>query len=1006
MPIAGVGRVEPMDPDVKREVVRRARESGTFATDADATWVGSPLPASVNRRVVSRDATKRPGPGPNASSSSSSASHFGATVAPRTLDYDGAGGRGSFSGAAVHPASLGEEERADGGVGDPSPDRVRAFRASPTPEEERGFGAGRLPWGSVDLTAPVTAADAFTFRDDDDDDDDDAPKSPGGGPLTLRRARELQAEKERATASALGGAHRPVSREGGGASGFHPDSFAGSRPQSREWSGVASGARGPARRRVTAAEISGAMRARGGPSRGSDAAATPGADSSPGAEFPPRPERLGGKPESAGTDSSTEFERETDALLSRAAALMEEEEGLMEEEEEDFMEEEEGLMEEEEGLMEEEEEVSDAKGTAEGGPRGRTPMDADGRRESSRDEPPPPPPPAAAAAADNSPPSAASSSSHHSGDENLPPPPASLAGTRGKTPLESVPVRALDRAVGGEDGAGARLERPPPKRGWVDEVDEVDKVDEVDEVEVDKVEDEDEGGTPDDVFLTAAVASVAPPSVAATSTPSEEAETSTSPTTATVASAGARPGSAASRSNFVSKLPAPPPLSARNPKDGPQKPKGGTRANQNSRLASTFGRDAPAGPAARGPGTARAGARVRSTTSAGYRAPEPRATGGSVNPGLPSAEGGTNAKGGTKKATYRDRIASGRRAATATAATTTTTTEQPVAAPLGTPRHPSSEPDAADGPVPSETPAKLRRREGGEAPLEHERVLTKAEEAKNRLRRNRRSSQSAVGAAGGFTARASDGGGGAGSAGSAVSASVPSHPTSESARPAQKVGLSAAELADRLGSVKRVIKPRSSMPDLGRSRRAETTDGGPDKVDADAAASDTNTAASTLEGGVPVVRGLDEAELVLRVDTLANEDALNATRSAVTRMTELLEYVDATSRRLGCEPQNVFGHLLFRCGAPTDPTSRQLRLNDAVDPTRLQRMVAVTAELRSLLRIKVQDNNDLQLAATALRETAGFFARLDAAAAACSKEPWMILAAQRPGGARARGGRG
>ena len=65
MPIAGVGRVEPMDPDVKREVVRRARESGTFATDADATWVGSPLPASVNRRVVSRDATKRPGTGPD-----------------------------------------------------------------------------------------------------------------------------------------------------------------------------------------------------------------------------------------------------------------------------------------------------------------------------------------------------------------------------------------------------------------------------------------------------------------------------------------------------------------------------------------------------------------------------------------------------------------------------------------------------------------------------------------------------------------------------------------------------------------------------------------------------------------------------------------------------------------------------------------------------------------------------------------------------------------------------
>ena len=220
------------------------------------------------------------------------------------------------------------------------------------------------------------------------------------------------------------------------------------------------------------------------------------------------------------------------------------------------------------------------------------------------------------------------------------------------------------------------------------------------------------------------------------------------------------------------------------------------------------------------------------------------------------------------------------------------------------------------------------------------------------------------------------------------SAAAAAESESASARPATKVGLSAAELADRLGSVKRVIKPRSSMPDLGRSRRAvETTDGGPEKED-----EKDRERESTLEGGVPVVRGLDEAEMVLRVDTLANEDALNAARSAVTRMTELLEYVDATSRSLGCEPRNVFGHLLFRCGAPTDPTSRQLRLNDAVDPDRLRRMVAVTAELRGLLRIKVQDNNDLQLAATALRETAGFFARLDAAAAACSTEPWKVLA--------------
>ena len=143
MPIAGVGRVEPMDPVVKREVMRRARESGTFATEPDAAWVGSPLPASVNRRVVSRDATKRPA-GPDAPTSSS---HFGATVAPRTLDYDGSGGRGSFSGAAVHPTPSDDA---------PSPDRVEAFRGmSPTPESPAGFGAGRLPWGSIDLTERV-----------------------------------------------------------------------------------------------------------------------------------------------------------------------------------------------------------------------------------------------------------------------------------------------------------------------------------------------------------------------------------------------------------------------------------------------------------------------------------------------------------------------------------------------------------------------------------------------------------------------------------------------------------------------------------------------------------------------------------------------------------------------------------------------------------------------------------------------------------------------------------
>jgi hypothetical protein len=301
------------------------------------------------------------------------------------------------------------------------------------------------------------------------------------------------------------------------------------------------------------------------------------------------------------------------------------------------------------------------------------------------------------------------------------------------------------------------------------------------------------------------------------------------------------------------------------------------------------------------------------------------------------------------------------------------------------------------------TPAKLKQREEG-ADATSERVLTKAEEAKNRLRRNRRSSatSASMGAPLGLGPRASDGG-----ASASVSASVPAHPVNDAAqalaKPAPKVGLSASELADRLGSVKRVIKPRSSMPDLGRGGGRAPGDKhapGEDKQrSADAEGSSVPTRlpdATSTESGVPIVRGLDEAELVLRVDTLANKDALVGARGAVVRMTELLDYVNSTSKALNCEPQNVFGHLLFRCGQPTDRTSQSLRLNDVVDPDVLRRMVSVTAELRGLLRIKVQDNTDLQLAATALRETASFFARLDDAAEKCSMEPWKVLEAQRP----------
>ena len=958
MPIAGVGRVEPMDPVVKREVMRRARESGTFATEPDAAWVGSPLPASVNRRVVSRDATKRPA-GPYAPLTSSS--HFGATVAPRTLDYDGSSGRGSFSGAAVHPTPSDDAPLV-------SPDRVEAFRGmSPTPESPAGFGAGRLPWGSIDLTERVPTP--TTEYVDTDDDDDVTPRSPGGGPLTLRRARELQADKERAhaaAAAALGAgpplpsssrgddtarvhvsnttsAGRPVSREA--SSGFHPDSFAGSRPQSREWSGGGGGG-GPGRR-VTAAEISGAMRGVRAPKGSAAWESSP----SPPTDLVRQQPRVGvGKNDEVhrepAVDSSEEFERETDALLSRGAALMEEPAGGAEK----------GA---EEGA---DTTVHESKPTSPASPERRA-------------TPPP------AITSDTSP-SAASSE-----DENREPgvddetgplvKPIPSPGIPG-IPTEIPTVTELD-AQGESLEVPRRASMPPPRRGWIDET---------------------EDGA-DDLELAAAVHSVPPPSVAPLPSPASPAKTSPAPPPPAVV----RPGSAASsRSDFVSKLPAPPLglLSKSGAKQTtPTNPRSRLKtfdySKQNGRSPTVISEDKDAADAAADKAALTnavrpmsQGARVRSTTAAGYKKNAPPENTQKNTKQPDPAETSVATKG--KKVTYRDRIASGRRAASGGGG--------------GADTAPAATDTNDEGPVPSVTPAKLKQREDG-TDATSERVLTKAEEAKNRLRRNRRSSatSASMGAPLGLGPRASDGG-----AASSVSASVPAHPVNDAAqalaKPAPKVGLSASELADRLGSVKRVIKPRSSMPDLGRGggRGPGVSDKhapGEDKqrsADAETSGSVPTSVpdATSTESGVPIVRGLDEAELVLRVDTLANKDALVGARGAVVRMTELLDYVNSTSKALNCEPQNVFGHLLFRCGQPTDRTSQSLRLNDVVDPDVLRRMVSVTAELRGLLRIKVQDNTDLQLAATALRETASFFARLDDAAEKCSMEPWKVLEAQRP----------
>ena len=292
-----------------------------------------------------------------------------------------------------------------------------------------------------------------------------------------------------------------------------------------------------------------------------------------------------------------------------------------------------------------------------------------------------------------------------------------------------------------------------------------------------------------------------------------------------------------------------------------------------------------------------------------------------------------------------------------------------------------------DGPVPSTTPVKLRKPPA--APTDGSRsldaaavpALSKAEEARNRLRgsRHRRSSSGA----------------------SSFAAAEESRDAVSSSAGGVEAAAAAAKLADKLGSVTG-IKPRSSMPNFpikskggdGAAQRAAAFES------AERAAAERASAAAAAAPPPPPpedhVPGLDEAELVLRLGSLADAEQLAVARAAVARMTELLDDVHGTSRNLRCEPQNVYGHLLHRIGQPVDRESRELPLERALGREKVLEMVAVTTEMRGLLRIKVQDNNDLRLAATALRETTGFFKRLDDAAAKRGMAPHAILAAQRP----------
>ena len=326
-----------------------------------------------------------------------------------------------------------------------------------------------------------------------------------------------------------------------------------------------------------------------------------------------------------------------------------------------------------------------------------------------------------------------------------------------------------------------------------------------------------------------------------------------------------------------------------------------------------------------------------------------------------------------------------------------------------TPRFVPAEPVASHAPAPSATPAKLKKGALASAPP----PMTKAEEARARLRGSRQR-RSIAGVASSISASRSSGvSSAASSAAPPAAAQAPPRPAGAPERGSDPAAAAAAaKLASKLGSVS-VMKPRGSTSSkegaaekaekraADAARRAEHAAAFA-KAAAEAEAAKAAAAKAAKEAAAREaehrVAGVDEAEMVLRVGSLADEKTLAGARQAVHRMRALLDDVTRLSRELKCEPQHVYGHVLHRLGFPTDRESRETPLERAVGAERAREMCAGVSELRNLLRIKVQDNNDLRLAQTALCETSAFFERLDAFAAKKNKTPSEVLAAQAGGG--------
>lgn len=156
---------------------------------------------------------------------------------------------------------------------------------------------------------------------------------------------------------------------------------------------------------------------------------------------------------------------------------------------------------------------------------------------------------------------------------------------------------------------------------------------------------------------------------------------------------------------------------------------------------------------------------------------------------------------------------------------------------------------------------------------------------------------------------------------------------------------------------------------------------------------------------------LIQVEFVLRLGSLARDPDVDAAAAAVERLLDLLTAVDGASKRLDSESAVVYAYLLQHMAATqaADPKAMDRSIfaspggggpgnglavhahshpqnteapvwaeaDDALGGARrVADLSARVADLRRMLRIKVQDKGDLQTARTALKEAKGFFEEL------------------------------